>query len=73
MKGIWREVSGALKKMTGGSSSRSWGRSSSCHTPEPTPSPSTMDYREEQEEHDGAQAEPQAEAMEIDEKWRTLP
>ena len=26
-----------------------------------------MDYEEEQEQHDGLQAEPQAEAMEIDE------
>ena len=31
------------------------------------PSPSTMDYEEEQEQHDRMQAEPQAKVMEIDE------
>jgi len=36
MKGLGRKVSGAFKKMTGGSSSRSQGGSSS-HTSEPTP------------------------------------
>ena len=64
MKGIGRKVSGAFKKMTGGSSSRSWG-GSSLHTPEPMPTPSTMDY-EEEEQYEEMQAEPQAEAIEID-------
>jgi len=67
MKGIGGKVSGALKKMTGGSSSHSLVSSSSRHTPEPTPSPITMDYEEEQEQHDRMQAEPQAKVMEIDE------
>jgi len=31
------------------------------------PSPSTMDYKEEQEQHDRMQAEPQAKVMETDE------
>ncbi|RLM53007.1 hypothetical protein C2845_PMPSC029380 [Panicum miliaceum] len=62
MKGIRRKVSGALKKVTGGSSSYSRGGSSSHHTPEPTPSPRVMDYTEEHE----AQDEPQAEDMEMD-------
>ena len=67
MKGIGGKVSGALKKMTGASSSHSLVSSSSRHTPEPMPSPITMDYEEEQEQHDGVQAKPQAEAIEIDE------
>ena len=34
-----------------------------------------MDYEqdEQEEQYEEVQAEPQAEAMEIDEKWRTLP
>ena len=64
MKGIGREVSGAFKKMMGGSSSRSRGGSSS-HTPETTPTPSMMDY-EEEEQYEEMQAEPQAEIIEID-------
>ena len=64
MKGLGRKVSGAFKKMTGGSSSRSWGGSSS-YTLEPTPTPNTMDY-EEEEQYEEMQAEPQAEAIEID-------
>ena len=67
MKRIGRKVSGAFKKVTGGSKSRSWGGSSSHHTPEPTPSPSTMDYEEEQEQHTEVLAELQAKALEIDE------
>ena len=63
MKGLGRKVSGAFKKMTGGSSSRSRGGLSS-HTPEPTQTTSMMDCKEEHEE---VQAEPQAKAMEIDE------
>ena len=64
MKCIGRKVSGAFKKMTGGSSSRSWGGSSS-YTPERTPTPSTIDY-EEEEQYEEMQAEPQAEVIEID-------
>jgi len=64
MKGLGRKVSGAFKKMTGGSSSCSRGGSSS-YTPEPTPTPSTMDY-EEEEQYEDMQAEPQAEMIEID-------
>ena len=63
MKGLGRKVSGAFKKMTGGSSSRSRGGSSS-YTPETMPTPSTMDYEEEQ--HEEMQAEPQAGVIEID-------
>jgi hypothetical protein len=66
MKGMGRKISSALKKMTGTSSSRSWGGSSSHHTPEPTSSLSMMDYEEEQEEQAEVQAELQAEDMEID-------
>ena len=66
MKGIGQKVSGAFKKMTGGSSSRSWGGSSS-YTPEPTPTPNTMDY-EEEEQYEEMQAEPQAVVIEIDAK-----
>ena len=64
MKGLGRKVSGAFKKMMGGSSSHSQGGSSS-YTPELTPTPSTMDY-EEEEQYKEMQAEPQAEAIEID-------
>ena len=64
MKGLGQKVSGALKKMTGGSSFHSRGGSSS-YTPEPTPTPSTMDY-EEEEQHEEMQAEPQTEVIEID-------
>jgi len=64
MKGLGQKVSGALKKMMGGSSSRSRGDSSS-YTPEPTPTPSTMDY-EEEEQYEEMQAKPQAEVIEID-------
>ena len=64
MKGIGRKVFGAFKKMTGGSSSRSRGDSSS-YTPEHTPTPSTMD-NEEEEQYEEMQAEPQAEMIEID-------
>ena len=64
MKGIGRKVFGAFKKMTGGSSSRSRGGSSS-YTPEPTPTTNTMDYVEE-EQYEEMQAEPQAEIIEID-------
>ena len=64
MKGIGQKVSGAFKKMTGGSSSHFRGGSSS-HTPEPTPSPSMMDY-EEEEQYEEMQAKPQAEAIEIE-------
>ena len=64
MKGIGRKVSGTFKKMTGGSSSRLRGGSSS-YTPEPTLTPSTMDY-EEEEQYEEMQAEPQAEVIEID-------
>ena len=55
--------------MTGSSSSRTRGGSSSRHTLEPTPTPTTMDYeQDEQEEQIEEQAEePQAEDMEIDE------
>ena len=60
MKGIGRKVSGAFMKMTGGSSSRSWGGSSS-YTPEYTPTPSTMDYEEEEQYE-----EMQADVIEID-------
>ena len=69
MKGVGRKISGAIKKMTGSSSSRSRGGSSSRHSPEPTPTPTTMDYeQDEQEEQIEEQAkEPQAEDMEIDE------
>ena len=66
MKGLGRKISGALKKMTGGSSSHSRGGSSS-YTPEPMPTPSTMDY-EEEEQYEEMQAEPQAEVIEIDAK-----
>ena len=70
MKGVGRKISGAFKKMTGSSSSRSWGGSSSRHSPEPTSTPTTMDYEEdEQEEPMEEQAvEPQAEDMEIDDE-----
>jgi hypothetical protein len=44
MKGMGQKISGALKKMMGTSSSRSWGRSSSHRTPEPTLNLSMMDY-----------------------------
>ena len=64
MKGIGRKVSGAFKKMTGGSSSRYRGGSSS-YTPELTPTRSTMD-NEEEEQYEEMQAEPQAEMIEID-------
>ena len=64
MKGIGRKVSGAFKKMTGGSSSRSRGGSSS-YTPEPMPTPSTMDY-EEEEQYEEMKTELQAEIIEID-------
>ena len=64
MKGLGQKLSGAFKKMTGGSSSRSQGGSSS-YTPEPTPTPSTMDY-EEEEQYEEMQAEPQDEIIEID-------
>ena len=69
MKGVGRKLSGAIKKMTGSSSSHSWGGSSSRHSPEPAPKPTTMDYeQDEQEEQIEEQAEePQAEDMEIDE------
>src|SRR6185295_17350917 len=50
--------------MTGESSSRSRGGSSS-YTPESTPTPSTMDY-EEEEQYEEMQAEPQAGVIEID-------
>ena len=64
MKGLGRKVSGAFKKMTGGSSSRSRSGSSS-YTPEPTPTPSMMDYDEE-EQYEEMQDELQAEMIEID-------
>ena len=64
MKGLGRKVSGAFKKMTGGSSSRSRGGSTS-YTPKPTPTWSTMDY-EEEEQYEEMQAEPQTEVIEID-------
>src|SRR6185503_5064524 len=64
MKGLGRKVSGAFKKMMGGSSSRSRGGSSS-YTPEHMPTPSMMDY-EEEEQHEEMQAEPQAGVIEID-------
>ena len=69
MKGVGQKLSGAIKKMTGSSSSHSQGGLSSCHSPEPTPTPTTMDYeQDEQEEQTEEQAEePQAEDMEIDE------
>src|SRR6185437_10126460 len=67
MKGSGRKVSGAFKKMTVGSSSRSRGGSSS-YRPEPTPTPSTMDY-EEEEHSEEMHAEPQAEPIEIDEGY----
>ena len=55
--------------MTGSGSSRLWGESSSCHSPESTPTPTTMDYEQDKQEEqfEEVQAEPQAEAMEIDE------
>jgi len=56
MEGLGRKVSGAFKKMTGGSSSHSRGGSSS-YTPEPTPTPNTIDY-EEEEQYEEMQAEP---------------
>jgi hypothetical protein len=64
MKGLGWKVSGAFKKMTGGSSSRSRGGSSS-YTPEPMPTPSTTDY-EEEEQYEEMQAELQDEVIEID-------
>ena len=64
MKGLGWKVSGAFKKMTGGSSSHSRGGSSS-YTPEPTPTPNTIDY-EEEEQYEEMQAEPQDEIIEID-------
>ena len=64
MKGIGRKVSGAFKKMMGGSSSHSRGDSSS-YTLEPMHTPSTMDY-EDEEQYEEMQAEPQAEMIEID-------
>ena len=64
MKGLGRKVSGAFKKMTGGSSSHSRGGSSS-YPPEPTPTPSTMDY-EEEEQYEEMQAKPQAGVKDID-------
>ena len=69
MRGAGRKIFGALKKMTGSSSSHSRGGSSSRHSPEPTPTPTTIDYeQDEQEEQIEEQAEePQAEDMEIDE------
>ena len=70
VKGVGWKISGAFKKMTGSSSSRSQGGSSSRHSPEPTPTPTMMDYeQDEQEEQFEEQAtEPQAEEMEIDEE-----
>jgi hypothetical protein len=65
MKGMCWKIFGALKKMSGTSSFRSQGGSSSHHTPKLMPSPSMMDYEEEQEEQE-EQAELQAEDMEID-------
>ena len=64
MKGLGWKVSGAFKKMTGGSSSPSQG-GSSLYTPEPTPTPSTMDY-EEEEQYEEMKTELQAEIIEID-------
>ena len=64
MKGLGRKVSGAFKKMMGGTSSHSRGGSTS-YTPEPTPTPSTMDY-EEEEQYEEMKTEPQAEIIEID-------
>jgi hypothetical protein len=64
MKGLGRKVSGALKKITGGSSSRSRGGSSS-YTPKPTPTLSMMDYKQE-EQYGEMLAELQAEVTEID-------
>ena len=64
MKGLGQKVSGAFKKMTGGSSSHSRGGSTS-YTPEHMPTPSTMDY-EEEEQHKEMQAEPQVGFIEID-------
>ena len=67
MKGLGRKVSGAFKKMMGGSSSHSRGGSSS-YTHVPTPTPSTMDY-EEEEHYEEMQAKPQAEPIKIDEGY----
>jgi hypothetical protein len=50
-----------IEEDDGHDSSRSWGGSSSHHTPELTSSPSMMDYEEEQDEQAKVQAEPQAE------------
>ena len=55
MKGLGRNIFGAFKKMTSGSSSCSRGGSSS-YTPEPMPTPSTMDY-EEEEQYEEMQAD----------------
>ena len=49
MKGVGRKISGAFKKMTGSSSSRSRGGSSSRHSSEPTLTPTTMDYEQDEQ------------------------
>ncbi|RLN04412.1 hypothetical protein C2845_PM13G08160 [Panicum miliaceum] len=67
MKNVGRKLSGAFKKVTGVSSSRSRGGSSSHHTPEPTPTPSMMD-NEEQEELKEVQADVRAENMKMDDE-----
>ena len=65
MKGVCWMIFEALKKMTDVSSSRSWGGSSSRHSPKPTPSPTTMDYEQDKQVEEQIE-EPQAEDMEID-------
>ena len=69
MKGVGRKLFGALKRMTRSSSSHLRGKSSSCHSPEPTSTPTTVyDEQDEQEEQIEEQAEEsQAEDIEIDE------
>ena len=64
MKVSGRKVSDAFKKMTGGSSSRSWG-GTILYSPEPTPTQSTMEY-EEEEQYKDMQVEPQAKIIKID-------
>ena len=54
--------------MTGSSSSRSRGGSSSRHSSELTPTPTTMDYKQDEQEEQVEEqvGEPQAEDMEMD-------
>uniref|UniRef100_K3ZNH5 Uncharacterized protein n=1 Tax=Setaria italica TaxID=4555 RepID=K3ZNH5_SETIT len=60
-----KRVAGALKRMTGSSSSRSQASANSPHSSEPTPSLTLMDYEEEQEE----KAKPQKQAYASLKDW----